>query len=543
MNNRRKTVILALAVLLCGLLAFHGAEAEEDADGDDTETMTIDLTKGMWKSEDGDFDYCFGETEKLFQVCGTDLDGDGEEDFRYTSYDGGFEEGSWYYASTYIYPTNKSKLSGTYTLSGTVDGKKYRCTFILDNEPVKEVYSISIEGGRVEQYNRDGGTWEVVSQAAPGTLLYLRADAKEGNYVHAWKEDYYSDTCIVRAFDNNTFWTGLLFFMPSADVSFIPDIKTQTPYTIDMTKGFCEIPQKDYHDLYDLYHGLMSSSRYNGTMIEVPNTITGVGETVDLDGDGTRDFLLGYCNRSFKDFSPESLLLIPLSTSSIEGEYVSQEVIKGPNWPFTFRFPEKEIQKEYDISVIHGHAINVMTGETVTKAASGTLVELVYDESPNCVFNGTFVDTSTYPIQMVYGGKENRFFMPACDASFAAEVSVVEITPIPTPTEVTPTPTEQSTPTPTEQPVTPVPTEEQKVTEPATSTIAPTGTEPVKDETKQVKGEDKEQKGGFNLLYVIIPITVIILGAAIAAYVMMNRKQPAKPAQKETIDEGEDDYE
>jgi flagellar basal body-associated protein FliL len=58
-----------------------------------------------------------------------------------------------------------------------------------------------------------------------------------------------------------------------------------------------------------------------------------------------------------------------------------------------------------------------------------------------------------------------------------------------------------------------------------------------------VKGEDKEQKGGFNPLYVIIPITVIILGAAIAAYVMMNRKQPAKPAQKETIDEGEDDYE
>ncbi len=41
----------------------------------------------------------------------------------------------------------------------------------------------------------------------------------------------------------------------------------------------------------------------------------------------------------------------------------------------------------------------------------------------------------------------------------------------------------------------------------------------------------------------IIPITVVILGALTAAFVIMNKKKPEKPVQKETIDEGEDDYE
>ena len=150
-----------------------------------------------------------------------------------------------------------------------------------------------------------------------------------------------------------------------------------------------------------------------------------------------------------------------------------------------------------------------------------------------------------------------NFVMPACDLSLTikkgfddtptATPTPTEVTPTPTTETVSPTPTEAVSPTPTETAPTPTetaptPTEEQKITEAATPTPAGAAKSDGADKEKETVSGDSEEKESNKLWLILIP-TSAALFAAIAAFIVANKKKPGKPAQEEHADKGEDIYE
>jgi hypothetical protein len=631
MNNRKTLVIIALAVLLCGLLAFRGTKAEDDGkikvtveggyaallDGTVvTEVAPGEYVNFLWalprdeqiakivctkKMKDGTVevdDYAsasyfettatgeivymnqrrFSEdvkecvvtvtTEKIKPIefdlpdgiwtgydVGSrlhhlfakfsekasddywdiiDLDGDGSFDIKYSW--GSSEIGY----TAFIAHLGESNLQGDYVWRKSYEEEDYyyyayapdaTVIFHFDSEPPQKEYSISVVGGGGYAVDRDGNP---VNKLATGDPIRLVFPVLEGKYVAGWS---------LNASEGADAYGHSI--MPRKDVICTADIREQEPYIIDLTKGYFKkvlSTDEDTSSILDALRELMQIEQYF------------VSGSYDLDGDGSKDISIAALYDTCDDFL-EILYIVPLSSSNLRGDYVLTGLNHSPHWPVTFRFGEKVPDQEYSLTVNGGHAENEKH-ETVQKAAPGTMLQIVPDNPDNQEYyypkavdsDGYYGERACVFYELwnyIYESEfKTNFIMPACDITFSFETEEKDPTITPTPNEVTPNPTPgEISPTPTEQAETPTPTEGQGVTKEATPTIAPTGTEPVKDETKQVKGEDKEQKGGFNPLYVIIPITVIILGAAIAAYVMMNRKQPAKPAQKETIDEGEDDYE
>ncbi len=528
MNNRRLIVILALAVLLCGLLAFRGAEAEEDRwqkedrenreredAADNGRPIEFYFTDGIWEGTDfsliGHLFYGLYQEPELTEYNGMlysksptmDLDGDGSPDIQFSS--GSMESG---YDASIVHLAGSS-IKGTYTWHKKYDESEYyysaytpeaTVVFYFGEEQPKDSYSISVEGGYATDWKGNR-----IAQTMPGEVFFVHFDVVEGKYASTHTRTTSSG------------YELKYFIMPCSDITIAPHYENQIPYTIDMASGFGYV-----NDLGELSY------------VEYIEKLSSPDGLLDLDGDGTFDLRKTGEYNSTDDLV--GWLFVPLSTGSIRGEYTFQN--PGDDWsdkysPITIRFPENETAVEYFISVSGGEALDEQ-GNVIDCAEPGTYIYLhrISEQGFNYSTN-----LENWPSGWCWGGT-CRTCMPACDIEFTLKGSEEDDTPV-----VTPTPTEQSTLTPTEQPVTPVPTEEQKVTEPVTPTLVPTENPGGSDKEKQKESEDSAEKDNNKLLLILIPITVVILGALTAAFVIMNKKKPVKPAQKETIDEGEDDYE
>ena len=520
MNNRKPLVIIALAVLLCGLLAFRGATAEEDWQketresaerenaADEGKPIEFHFQDGIWEGKDYSliaslFAGLYREPESteyngILYVTSPvmDLDGDGSPDIKFTS--GSMEFGY----DAFIVHLAGSSIKGTYTWHKVYEESKYyygayapeaTVVFYFGEEQPKESYSISVEGGYATDWKENR-----ITQAAPGEGVYVHFDITEGKYVPSETRTTSSGYVLKHS------------LMPCADITIVPNYEEQVPYTIDMTSGYGCV--KAWED---------------GNSIEYAEYIEKFDSTdgfLDLDGDGTFDLRRYNEYDSMDDLV--ALLFIPLPTSSIRGEYSFQNPGKDRTdkySPITLRFPEKRTDSEYFISVSGGEALDEQ-GNVINSAAPGAYFYLHKIPEQNFFYSANL---EKWPSSWTWSDK-CRMIMPACDIEFSLRGSEEDETPTatPTPTEVTPNPTTEAvSPTPTEEAASPTPTEEQMVTEAVTPTLVPTGAVQTPGAADSSKNADDEKKGGFDPLYVMIPITVLVLGFAVFTFVKEGKKR------------------
>ena len=526
-------VLLIICFMAAGLTAWSGtACAEENTTGSvGDSTLEFNFPDGVWYGED-----IGSRLHKLFGSVSVsasdyssylvDLDGDGSYDIRYTF--GSSEVGY----SVFIAHLGESNLSGTYTWSIRFSeddysynefGPEATVIFHFDELPAKKEYSVTVEGGHAID-----GSGNKVTKLAAGDVLIPIPDALEGKYVSGWETNF------QKGHDNYGRWR-----MPRKDAVIKAVVKEQTPYTIDLSKGF--FTRQEYYD-EDFQHivtGLEESYHLSGETYSMSGPF-------DLDGDGSLDILIAKyfddCDFNFQQFH-----IIPLSTTNLRGDYTVKELNTSPYWPITFRFPEKAPDSEYFLTINGGYAKNA-NGEIVEQAAPGTPLRLYPDDendwlrlvNDNEYYGFNSVNVSSHWAE--FSGNEFRanFVMPACDYTLNVEKSDDDTpTVTPTPTETAPTPTETA-PTPTEE--APTPTEGQKVTEAATPTPAEAEKPDSSNQAKQKDSEDSEKNDNAKLWLILLP-TSAALFAAIAAFIVANKKKPEKPAQEENTDKGEDDYE
>lgn len=305
-----------------------------------------------------------------------DLDGDGTYDVmaRGTGYPSDSEGGPevWMYI-----PCSGGSITGSYTC--TIGENLYNpnypyfseslkdydsVTFIFPEEPVRNMYAISIENGKAYVNGKEA------SQAAPGDNVRIFPEAVAGEYVSCWKSDLIGS--VTRFTDACFFHDTATFFMPASDVSLKAEMKKQQPVSFDMSKGYC------------LAHGGPGTEPTiwdididwaNDFGVPFYNKIS---SEADLDGDGTDDICCYIVDGNHPMISPYVCFVyfIPLSTSSIRGTYTTQGTSISPYWPYTFVFPSDPVKSTYPITVDGGRAVN-SNGQTVTEAYPGQRLKLV----------------------------------------------------------------------------------------------------------------------------------------------------------------------
>ena len=512
---KRLGVLLIICFLTAGLPVWYGTACAEDdgttGEAGDT-TLVFDFPDGVWYGEDigSRLAHLFCNVSDSGDVV--DLDGDGSYDIRYQS--GNSEIGY----SAYIAHLGESNLSGTYNWSIRFSEDEYSYTefgpeatviFHFDEFPSKKEYSVSVEGGYAVN-----GAGNTVTKLAAGDRLIPVPNAFEGKYVSGWETNF------KQGHDAYGDWR-----MPRKDAVIKAVVKEQTPYTIDLSEGFFT-RQSYYDEDSSILSGLEESCRLSSEGYS--------SGSYDLDGDGTLDITLAKyyddVNYNFQQFH-----IIPLSTTNLRGDYTVKGLNTSPYWPITIRFPEKAPDSVYFLTINGGYAENA-NGETVEQAAPGTPLRLYPDDGEkwfNKVEDNEYYGYGSNLVSYYWAGFPQmnyaNFVMPACDLSLTIKKGFDDTpTVTPTPT-VIPTPTE-TVPTPTE--AVPTPTEEQKITEAATPTPAGTEKPDGADKEKETVSGDSEKKESNKLWLILIPTAAVLFGA-IAAYIMMNKKKPEKPAQEE----------
>ena len=536
----------------------------------DREPIVFDLRNGVayYGDESSTRPGDFGDIKPLFRACGdwcntkesvlewysvgplyVDIDKDGSWDVEVTS-EARFTEaydGSWWDDHTGVIlslPTRN--VSEDYSVTLELDPEKTDINHIGDGwdrlfdqyglqipvifrfgeEPTKEKHSVSVDGGYAEKYNPSTGSWEKVTSAAPGDELRISRSSFEGKYVSAWKSNYWSYDSInaVEQKAQSCKWV----YMPGADVSFTAVKSPQTPYYLDLSQGFFRIGYFD-DAVSDIRN--MISAGYNRYETN----------TFDLDGDGTFDISIYEWGDDPVDDTPDQVVLVPLPTALIKGNYTLSGLNDGPNWPLVIKFPE-QVYGRYAVTVKGGRAID-KDGNVVTHAAPGTRLFIETDFGGEDGWIQYKSDLKEYWDEntSVYFEGRGYFFMPAHDiviTPYQKDGDVI-ITPTPDPDEITPTPgPDEVTPTPDE--ITPIPSVTPDGKDPAENlTPVPTvseadGKEEAADASK--KDKDKQEDDGFNLLYILIPVCAVLIAVAAAAFWML-KKKPSKTADKKVTEE------
>lgn len=534
----------------------------------DREPIIFDMRNGISYYFDDEYDYPnnFRNLSALFRYCGewcnilefkdpsgyitkpwhVDLDKDGSWDVEVTSegefvapYDGGW----WNDQNGVIISLPTRDVSGDYCVTLNlipeprddinIIGGPWDCLFRrygfhipvmfrFGEEPTKKAHSVSVDAGYAEKYNHSSGKWERVTSAAPGDELRIYRNSFEGEYVSAWKSNYWSKDSITMAEQNARSYNKL--YMPGADVSFSAVKSPQTPYYLDLTQGGVHI---DYFD--EAYSTVMHMIDAGSHSYDPEN------KAYDLNGDGIQDIGIREWGVNEEEYFPEEFVFVPLPTCIMTGDYTISVLNDGPNWPLVIKFPEK-VYGKYAVSVKGGRAVDA-DGNTVTYAASGTLLYIESDFGPENVWLQYKSDLKGYWDEDLYIFFPDRayFIMPAHDIVITPYIKDgnVIITPTPAPGEITPTPDlNESTPTPVE--ITPIPSvtpdEQDSVGQ---LTPVPTVSEADgKDEADTSKKDPKKPDGSSLLLYILIPVCAALIAVAAVAFWMAKKKQ-SKGTQKD----------
>ena len=438
---RKKVGAIVLAVLT-GLLLSGIRTGYADDYSSKEDPFVIDMTEGFaWLGEGDYFKWNAAyfelrailenfDSEKVETPFGfdtarglkADLDGDGTKDvqFSYVGSELPYETVDGYAPSSgYMVPLPGRSIKGAFEIDGSRFGKKGYYVFLFDEAETDPEYRITVNGGHAE--TSYGMT---ITEAAPGSLVYLVPDAMEGSYITGWgTEDMPGNA--ARENQGAYKWDRIPFIMPAANVTYTAVTKPQEPLTIDMSDGYWLTGSRAY--------GITWGNA--DKMYPYELSLTGFGETettdlldyllADLDGDGSDDVLLGYMNMDDIISGREvcSCLAIPLSGASISGTYVYQTKSTGKYWPLTFHFPQEDVKPSYRITVEGGHAEDA-SGKHVTEAKPGELLQILYDEREGEVFrNEIFPDKPYLKLQTYnWSGINQYIIMPACDITYTANV-------------------------------------------------------------------------------------------------------------------------
>ncbi len=426
--------MISFLLMLCVMFACAGTVyAGEAASASDGEVLEIDLTKGYYEctlyGKDGNYSYL--SDLEMQAICDSvyhaiyrdgaginfdftaDLDYDGTIDLISGAYDYPTEEGMP--ARYFLIPASTSSICGaceiplplgSYSRGDYTTVRNYTTVrFYFPEEPVQKEYQVTVENGHAE--TKDGKT---VTSAAPGTLLYLVPDALDGKFVARW------DSELIHSFSRyvnyGNYWdTCAVFTMPAADVTFAAERGQQTPLTFDLTPGFC-LGEQDAWEAPGLYDIMPESADHEKRRF-------------DLDGDGTEDVcyfpltLLEIEGPNPCDDYIDHTYVIPLATSSIRGSYTLEGKSTSAYWPLTFKFPDEPLKQFYSVTVTGGHAEDG-AGRTITEAAPGDWIKIVYDEKEGVIFDREFMTLPEYEdLNDPWNMREN-VVMPACNITYIA---------------------------------------------------------------------------------------------------------------------------
>ena len=227
-----------------------------------------------------------------------------------------------------------------------------------------QAYTITVNGGHA--ISNDGRT---ITSALPGTEVFLVPDQEPGTYVKEWKSGQisyfqfgqrapYNNTCVGHYYYN--------FFMPECPVTIDAVTAKQTPYTIDMTSGSFELPEKDSQlEWFDwLSQALGTRDQYADKY------------QYYVDGDGTIDMFSvnpeRYTHWAYRVF-------LPAHGRSAGGTITLDRENYGPYWPFIIQFGDEPDKETYTVNVIGGHAEDT-AGNVITEAKAGQYIVLKPDE-------------------------------------------------------------------------------------------------------------------------------------------------------------------
>ncbi|MBO4696706.1 MAG: hypothetical protein J5643_05410 [Lachnospiraceae bacterium] len=434
LKNLIRVLMTLLILLTFAVNAAPARAGEPEGEGSQGEELVIDLRDGYEVFEDAGWYYnakvCMA-VKNAVKICeqnnvdwcifSGDVDGDGTPDFETGGYNYPYEE----YPTPAMWcliPTVECSAHGRFSLPvGKIDYESYRkydtVTFIFPDEPIKNEYSISVEKGHAE--SSDGRT---ITSAAPGVSIILVPDVLEGEYVSSWKSDVIGS---FSRYDNmeNRWCESVSFFMPASDVSMKAATEKQQPLSFDMTEGFC-LADGDYY-LEPNYIDLDLSFAASDNMDEYSQVST---YRMDLDQDGSFDIICcftGYTEDKYGRF-PDRVYFIPLSTGSINGTYSTAGQSLSPYWPYTFVFPQKAVNNLYPVTVTGGHAED-MNGRTITEAAPGEAIRIIYDGSQGATaglisspqYENLYKDWTWEGERSVKRLRE-EIAMPACALSYKA---------------------------------------------------------------------------------------------------------------------------
>lgn len=427
----RKNLILfglALLMLLIPVTNATPARAEEqDGESRQGEELVIDLTKGYreWAHSLGDFerkrsniysslywlenitDIEYGGVNKV------DLDGDGTKDFFFGGY--GWPDGEGISLRIFIAPSADSSIHGKVTYAVEKDKVELiginKVTFLFPEDSLQKEYAISVEKGHAEV---DG---KPVTTAAPGTLVSLVPDELEGVFVTSWNDKLIGE--FSRFVTCPNYWSeDASFYMPASDVSFAAKTEKQSPFTIDMRKGFC-LADANGWELPNLWDFRLS---LKGSEIRINDGSEGES------GDMECYVVTGYDANgpSVDDDIPVRVYYIPLPTSTIKGRYTTTGNSTAAYWPITVIFPDEPVKELYPVTVEGGHAED-MHGRTITEAVPGETIRIIYDgvqgETEGFVSSPEYENLhkrSTWKGETWVTELREEIVMPACALSYKA---------------------------------------------------------------------------------------------------------------------------
>lgn len=390
--KERRFLICALAALLLLLVSAAnatparaeeaGSEGNQETQENQNRELVVDLTKGYieWSGSSAE-DYRHRENvfhslyglencPRVYSVglSAFDLGSDGIADFFFGGYGWPDEEGMA--SVVFVIPSADSNIHGSVTYSVEKMKADYtgydRVTFLFPEESFQKEYTVSVEKGHIEV---DGKT---VTSVAPGTLVSIVPDELDGEFVASWKNSLIGAFSRYGSYEN-CWMTSAAFYMPASDISLSANTKKQVPLTIDMQKGYCLAAETTWDE-----------PNLGDFRLALRNLWEKSGNRVDLNNDGTYDV---YCYvvthldifGSVKDEDmPYRTYFIPLSTSSISGSYKTYGTSISAYWPITFVFPQQRVENLYPVSIEGGH-VEDEQGRTITQAAPGEKIKIVYD--------------------------------------------------------------------------------------------------------------------------------------------------------------------
>lgn len=379
MKRRKYIAGFVITVLTVLLAVLTGKRTLADGQTVLTADIVIDLSGGYWEQKEDDFTAALNlkdgtalvnffsehaeitreDTSKRILI---DWDRNGTWDFNVS-----IRNSEFAYYGAVIVPTSECSISGDISIQPK-DGDGFRSmTIRVGSNPGKAKFNINAGNCRVVDVVGQSAT-----SAAPGDVLYLIADAMDGQYVKYWTDDagreYRRFTCSDPE--------RVMVVMPRADLNLKAVIGEQTPLEVDLTEGFFEIGEPDVDP-----NAVLIGKTLLGQTVKYNTYFVCYFHLNGNDGDVYFGYKYKHNFAKIDQQRKTSVFFIPSNSLKVTGSYEFRVSNSGAYWPIIFKFPDQLPQKTYQIYVEDGLAHDMLTGKNVTAAAPGTVIRAEHPDN------------------------------------------------------------------------------------------------------------------------------------------------------------------